>query len=54
MPDDGEILRSVQAAFARGERPEHSTDYLHCEEYTEHEGLLRARDNNRRPSELEP
>jgi hypothetical protein len=33
----------VRAAFADFERPEHFTDYKHCEECAEHDALLRSR-----------
>jgi hypothetical protein len=49
--DDVAILRLVQTAFARCERPEHFTDYKHCCECSEHDELLRSRDNNTLQSE---
>lgn len=44
MPDDAAILRFVQKAFAHCERPEHFTDYTHCQECEEYDKLLRSRD----------
>lgn len=44
MPFDGDILQSVQQAFAGCRRPEHFTDYMHCEECAEHDEVLRSRD----------
>lgn len=42
--DDAEILEAVGAAFAPRPRPEHFTNYLHCDECREHDDLLRSRD----------
>ncbi|MTW23069.1 hypothetical protein [Allochromatium palmeri] len=38
------LLLRIDAAFGTVPRPEHFTNYLHCEECAEHDGLLRARD----------
>src|SRR5262245_4858278 len=46
MLDDASVHGGVRAAFARCERPEHFTDYTHCEECAEHHDLLRSRDND--------
>jgi hypothetical protein len=45
-PSDADVLEAVQAAFARCKRPEHFTNYWHCEECAEHDELLRSRDND--------
>lgn len=44
MPSDAHILETVQQAFAGCQRPEHFTDYTHCEECAEHDEALRSRD----------
>lgn len=44
MTTDADILQRVQQAFAGCRRPEHFTDFTHCEECAEHDELLRARD----------
>ena len=44
MPSDTDILQRVQQAFARCRRPEHFTNFRHCEECAEHDDLLRSRD----------
>jgi len=44
VPSDTEILEAVRAAFGDCPRPEHFTDYRHCEECREHDDLLRSRD----------
>lgn len=41
---DAAILASIETAFGRIERPEHFTDFTHCEERKEHDDLLRTRD----------
>ena len=41
---DQEVLRLVEAAFADVPRPEHFTNFTHCEECAEHDELLRSRD----------
>jgi hypothetical protein len=46
MTDDEPILGQVRAAFSRCGRPEHFTNYTHCEECAEHVELLRSRDND--------
>ncbi|MDQ8021849.1 MAG: hypothetical protein REI94_08425, partial [Moraxellaceae bacterium] len=40
---DEEVLRSVDAAFADVARPEHFTNFTHCDECREHDNTLRAR-----------
>lgn len=44
MTSDFDILQRVQHAFAGCRRPEHFTDFTHCEECAEHDELLRSRD----------
>jgi hypothetical protein len=46
MPDDTSVLEKVRAAFAECPRPEHFTNYTHCEECAEHDDLLRSRDQD--------
>jgi hypothetical protein len=41
---DSDILQTIRAAFASCARPEHFTDYTHCEECREHDELLRNHD----------
>lgn len=43
MSDNTAVLGQVQVAFAQCERPEHFTNYNHCEECAEHDELLRSR-----------
>lgn len=44
MPTDAQILQKIQSAFAERQRPEHFTNYTHCEECAEHDQVLRSRD----------
>lgn len=44
MRTDTGILNEIVAAFGKVERPEHFTNYKHCEECAEHDELLRNRD----------
>lgn len=44
MSDDAAVLEEVRKQFAGCPRPEHFTDYTHCEECAEHDELLRSRD----------
>ncbi|MDX2272422.1 MAG: DUF6714 family protein [Cyanobacteriota bacterium] len=44
MNRDDEILRTIRTAFADCCRPEHFTNYTHCEECREHNDVLRAHD----------
>ena len=44
MPSDAIILERVHLAFAGCRRPEHFTDFTHCEECAEHDEVLRSRD----------
>lgn len=44
MATDSEILNLVRLAFADCPRPEHFTNYRHCDECYEHDELLRSRD----------
>ncbi len=41
---DADILAQVLAAFRDCPRPEHFTDYDHCDECAEHDEVLRSRD----------
>ena len=44
MPSDADILQTIKQAFAGCRRPDHFTDYVHCEECAEHDEVLRSRD----------
>lgn len=44
MQTDADLLHVIDAAFGEAQRPEHFTDYTHCEECAEHNQLLRDRD----------
>ena len=44
VTSDADILQKVQQAFARCRRPEHFTNFTHCEECAEHVELLRSLD----------
>jgi len=44
MESDVGIIQLVQQAFAKRKRPEHFTNYKHCEECAEHDEVLRSRD----------
>lgn len=44
MTSDADILQRVQQAFAGCPRPEHFTNFTHCEECAEHDEVLRSRD----------
>lgn len=41
---DAEILAAVRQAFAACPRPEHFTDFEHCDECLDHDEVLRSRD----------
>jgi hypothetical protein len=41
---DVEILRALKETFSSRGRPEHFTNYLHCEECAEHDQLLISKD----------
>ncbi len=41
---DVEIIADIDAAFGGAVKPEHFTNYDHCEECAEHDQLLRQRD----------
>jgi hypothetical protein len=41
---DDEIFQAIRAAFADCRRPEHFTNYTHCEECHEHDEVLCAHD----------
>lgn len=41
---DAEVLEAVRRAFSGCPRPEHFTNYTHCEECGEHDDLLLSRD----------
>jgi|GEM_PF-478250 len=44
--DDELVLRDLDLAFAGIAKPEHFTDYTHCEECEEHDNTLRSRTRN--------
>lgn len=44
MPSDADILQTIKQAFAGCRRPDHFTNYPHCEECAEHDEVLRSRD----------
>ncbi len=44
MDTDADVLARVDAAFGSVVRPEHFTNYQHCEECAEHDQTLRERD----------
>lgn len=44
MTTSTEVLAAIDAAFHNAPKPEHFMDYAHCEEYAEHDELLRTRD----------
>ena len=44
MSSDASIIQTLQQAFAKRRRPEHFTDYTHCDECAEHDAMLRSRD----------
>jgi hypothetical protein len=44
MRTDDDILAEIAAAFGDCLRPEHFTNYTHCEECAEHDEVLRSRD----------
>ena len=44
MLSDAEIIEHTKQAFSSAGRPEHFTDFTHCEECLEHDELLRSRD----------
>ena len=46
MTTDREILLEIDSAFAGRTRPEHFTNYHHCEECAEHDELLRQRNRD--------
>lgn len=46
MSMDKDIIAMVRSVFETESRPEHFTNYLHCDECTEHDELLRRRDRN--------
>jgi hypothetical protein len=46
MPTDANVLASVVAAFGDCPRPEHFTDFSHCEECADHDELLQSRDRS--------
>jgi hypothetical protein len=43
---DADVLRLIDDAFAGCPRPEHFTNYTHCDECFEHDELLRSRDRD--------
>jgi hypothetical protein len=44
MSTDAEILALIDAAFMSVDKPEHFTNFTHCEECAEHDEMLRSRD----------
>jgi hypothetical protein len=44
VPSDSQVLDAVEQAFRSCVRPEHFTNYNHCDECEEHDELLRSRD----------
>lgn len=40
---DEEVLRAIDNAFAHVPKPEHFTNYMHCDECEEHDNTLRGR-----------
>lgn len=44
MSTDAATLAEIDTVFGDVERPEHFTDFSHCEECAEHDALLRERD----------
>jgi len=44
MPSDAQIFQKVHQAFEKCVRPEHFTNYTHCEECAEHDEVLCSRD----------
>jgi hypothetical protein len=46
MSTDAAILSEIDTAFGTVERPEHFTNFTHCEECAEHDELLRTRDRD--------
>jgi hypothetical protein len=44
MRSDAEILRRINEVFSACPRPEHFTNYTHCEECLDHDEVLRSRD----------
>lgn len=46
MPTDSEVLAAIDAAFAGVSKPEHFTNYKHCEECAEHDETLRMHDRS--------
>ena len=45
MSTEAEILAAIESAFGKVPRPEHFTNYSHCEECAEHDAVSRSRDN---------
>jgi hypothetical protein len=44
MSTDADVIARIDEAFGLVERPEHFTNFTHCCECAEHDGLLRSRD----------
>ena len=44
MTSDGAVLELVRRAFSDCPKPEHFTNYEHCDECQEHDDVLRSRD----------
>jgi hypothetical protein len=46
MPSDREVLAAINAAFGDVPKPDHFTNYTHCEECAEHDETLRTHDRD--------
>jgi len=46
MSTDAAVLAEIDSAFGGVVRPEHFTDFTHCEECAEHDALLRMRNRD--------
>jgi len=46
MPTDSEVLAVINAAFGDVPKPDHFTNYTHCEECAEHDETLRMHDRD--------
>jgi hypothetical protein len=44
MTSDAAVLELVRRAFSECQKPEHFTNYEHCDECQEHDDVLRSRD----------
>jgi len=46
MKADAQIIAGIDAAFGKLRKPEHFTNFMHCQECREHDDLLRLRDRS--------